>query len=96
MQDSLFKGFCDIQFTYFKPTGKYYSEATYTYRFNGKLPEMNEIFTFVWNLLNAGCHPGLTCTKWDYYDVLVEVVNHPRNVPHLFKCPKVKENENNS
>lgn len=69
-----------VKLTYFKPSGKMYSEATYM----TEKSEMFDIFEQVRQMLNDGNLPELVIGA--VYDVLVEVPDHPQNHKGLIRC----------
>lgn len=67
-----------VKLTYFKETGKYYSEGEYE-----TLKEhMFEIFREVRGRKIQGCLPGLIQGTNEFI-VLIEVPDHPHDHPHL-------------
>jgi len=67
-----------VNLTYFKNSGKYYSEGSYESRFE----QLWEIFMEVSNMLDMSKLPGLA-PGHSYFIVLIDVPNHPHNHPHL-------------
>ncbi len=67
-----------VKLTYFKDTGKYYSEGEYT---SNKL-QLFEIFSEVRQMLASGTRPGLVDGKNEFYAV-VDVPEHPHRHPCL-------------
>lgn len=68
-----------IRFTYFKDTGKYYSEG---YREAEKL-HLHDMFAEAKQLLDSGVRPGLIDGHSGFH-VVVDVPEHPLNFPRLF------------
>jgi hypothetical protein len=68
----------EVNLTYFKSTGKYYSEGTFT----TSKEELSEIFTQVKQFLDDGMLPGL-CEGAREFFVLISVPGHPHDHPHL-------------
>lgn len=67
-----------VKLTYFKRTGKYAYEGEYT---SEKL-HLFEIWEELDAMLASGKCPGLVDGQDEFY-VLVEVLDHPHNHPHL-------------
>lgn len=68
-----------VKLTYFKKSGKYYSEGEYI----TTLEHMHQIFEEVGKRIKSGRLPGLIEGVNDFH-VLVEVPNHPYEYPALF------------
>jgi hypothetical protein len=68
----------DVKLTYFKASGKYYSEGTYK---TNKLI-IYEIFDEAKDMLSKGIRPGLVDGHNEFY-VIVEIQNHPLAYPCL-------------
>jgi hypothetical protein len=71
-----------VELTYFKSTGKYYTEGSYQ---TAKV-EAHAIYEEIRQLFKAGKRPGLIdCTPGthDFYTV-VRILRHPYDVPALF------------
>uniref|UniRef100_A0A6M3LQH1 Uncharacterized protein n=1 Tax=viral metagenome TaxID=1070528 RepID=A0A6M3LQH1_9ZZZZ len=68
-----------VELTYFKESGKYYSEGSY------ETPEISlyQIFEQVKLLIDTKKLPGLMEGHSDFY-VLVDVPSHPNRRPRLF------------
>jgi len=64
--------------TYFKRSGKYYSEGKY----DTEKEHMFEIFEEVRELVDQNRCPGLMKGHSDFY-AHVDVPDHPNNYPHL-------------
>ncbi len=67
-----------VKLTYFKQSGKYYSDGEY---WSGKLA-LYEIWEEVNEMLSSGKRPGLVNGKNEFY-VTVDVPEHPHRHPHL-------------
>lgn len=67
-----------VQLTYFKDSGKFYTEGEYM----SKKLNMFEIFEEVEHMLAAGSRPGLVHGRNEFY-VVVNVPDHPHNHPFL-------------
>lgn len=67
-----------VKLTYFKPSGKYYSEGEY----DTELSDLYEIWLEVHVKRFAQCLPGLIAGHSEYI-VSVDVPEHPHNHPHL-------------
>lgn len=67
-----------VQLTYFKDSGKFYTEGEYM----SKKLNMFEIFEEVEHMLAAGSRPGLVSGRNEFYAV-VNVPDHPHNHPFL-------------
>lgn len=67
-----------VHLTYFKPTGKYYSEASVM----SAGPELFDIWDDVRTWMRTQCLPGLMAGHSEFI-VLVEVPDHPNAHPHL-------------
>ena len=74
-----------VVLTYFKESGKYYSEGEYL---SNEL-HMYEIFAEVREMLDRGTRPGLV-DGFDMPYVLVQVPNHPHEHPALVVVPQGK------
>lgn len=68
-----------VKLTYFKNSGKYYSEGFY----KTSKEELFEIWDEVRSMLSDGIRPGL-CDGHSEFHVLVNVLGHKHNLPHLF------------
>ena len=69
-----------VKLTYFKPSGKYYSEGEY----ESKKLNPFEIYEEVKGMDDVGVRPGLiTGISGGYYNILIELPDHPLGVPHL-------------
>lgn len=71
-----------IKLTYFKPSGKWYTDGVFT----SKLEYMYEIFDHVRDLRNTSKLPGLGSGSWDGY-ILVTSDDHPCAYPGLVLPP---------
>jgi len=67
-----------VELTYFRPSGKYYSEG----HFETTETDLYNIWNTVEILSESKTLPGLTLDHSEYI-VLVEVPDHPYNHPHL-------------
>jgi len=67
-----------VNLTYFRRSGKYYSDGTYT----TGLTDLWRIFEEVEDLRDRGELPGLLPGSRDFL-VLIKVPNHPHDHPHL-------------
>lgn len=67
-----------VKLTYFKQTGKYYSEGEYV----SKKLHLFEVWGEVKDMLKAGRRPGLVDGKNEFF-VTVDVPEHPHNHPVL-------------
>lgn len=67
-----------VKLTYFKSSGKYYSEGCYVSR----QLHLFEIFEELDAMLACGTRPGMVDGPNDYF-VVVDVPAHPHNHPHL-------------
>lgn len=68
-----------VKLTYFKQSGKYYSEGSY----ETTRDDMYGIFEEVRAMLDSGKRPGLVDGATEFY-VHAECPEHPNNVPALF------------
>jgi len=68
----------DVQLTYFKKNGKYYSDGKYT----SYKQELFEIWEEINNLKENGNLPGLSPGPREFH-ILIEVPTHPHNHPCL-------------
>jgi hypothetical protein len=68
-----------VELTYFKTSGKYYSDGEFEASVDLALWE---IFDLVQSKLDNGNLPGLVHGAKEFY-VLINVPNHPYNHPHL-------------
>jgi len=75
----------EVKLSYFKESGKYYSDGTYT----SYKRQITDIFAEVKALLASGTRPGLTDGINHFY-VVVEVPSHPNAFPCLI-MPTGKE-----
>lgn len=73
---------CKVPITYFKPSGKYYTDDFVT------LEESDNyhLYDFVQNLNNSRSLPGLQSGTWEGY-ILIEDKNE---VPHLIQVARKK------
>lgn len=86
MQDKIIRKFTgpfvtgpfEVTLTYFKRSGKYYSEGKYT----SQKVSLYEIWEEIRDKLHHGDRPGLVDGKNEFY-VTVDVPEHPHNHPHL-------------
>lgn len=69
-----------VKLTYFKESGKYYSDGNYE---TNKI-HLFEIFKEVKQKLDDRCLPGLI-KNHSYFIVLIDVPEHQNNHPHLAK-----------
>ena len=67
-----------VKLTYFKTSGKYYSECTYI----SNKDSLFGIWDEVKRRKEAGCLWGLVSGHSSYH-ILVDVPNHPHEHPHL-------------
>lgn len=67
-----------VKLTYFRETGKFYTEGEYT----SKKLNLWEIWDELRDMLRAGKRPGLVDGKCEFY-VLVEVPDHPFAHPRM-------------
>ncbi len=67
-----------VHLTYFKKSGKYYSEGEYV----SQKHDMFDIVAEVRQLLASGTHPGLRDGPDDWF-VVIDVPNHPHDCPTL-------------
>lgn len=67
-----------VKLTYFKPSGKYYSEGEY----ETQKQHVFEIFEEVRARSNDGQHPGLM-PGMKTFTILVDPVGHPQGYPAL-------------
>ncbi len=72
----------NVELTYFKPSGKYYSHGTY----ETNAEHMFQIFREVRRKTELGILPGLIEGAYGYH-VLIDVPDHPHNHPHLITRP---------
>lgn len=70
-----------VKLTYFKPSGKYYSNGEY----ETTKEHMFDIFDEVNDLLTNKKLPGLV-EGHSLFNVLIDVPRHPNNHPHLVLC----------
>jgi hypothetical protein len=68
-----------VRLTYFKGTGKYYTEGSYLSR----IPLMEGVWDEVRMLKRELRLPGLVEGAGDDFYILVEIPNHPHNHPRL-------------
>lgn len=69
-----------VNLTYFKRTGKYYSDGFYT----SDLDSLNDIWMEVNKLVDSGSLPGLVKEKGrSEFIVSIDVPDHPNNHPRL-------------
>ncbi len=76
-----------VLLTYFRPSGKFYSEGEYE-AWDGK--PLYEIWADVKSLMIAKCLPGLMAGHDDYI-VSIDVPAHPTRHPHLI-IPDMSDN----
>jgi hypothetical protein len=69
-----------VKITYFKKSGKYYTDGEYT----TQMLQMYEIWEELQQMFDNGKRPGLVDGVLEFYAV-VEVPNHPHNHPHLIR-----------
>lgn len=76
----------EVKITYFKLTGKYYTDCTY----NSKLPDDTPLFE-IWNELREKFKqrkaPGLNSGSCDEFIAYIDVPEHPNNHPRLIIPP---------
>jgi len=75
-----------VNLTYFKPSGKYYSEGDY----QSNKENLWEIFQEVKNKLAAGDRPGLVDGPNTFYAV-INVPEHPHDHPFLVVPDRINE-----
>lgn len=78
-----------VEITYFKPSGKFYSEGDYT----SEKEYLHEIWEEIEAMFDAGERPGLVDVQG--YDpglhALVMVPSHPNDHPHLIPLPSLSD-----
>ena len=67
-----------VKLTYFKDTGKYYTEGSYS----STLDNLGDIWHEVQNLRSNGALPGLT-PGYPLFYILIDVPDHRNNHPKL-------------
>lgn len=67
-----------VKLTYFKQSGKYYSEGEY----DTEKEYLFKVFEEVKKMAEDGCLPGLMSGRSEFH-VLIDVPDHPHNHPHL-------------
>lgn len=67
-----------VVLTYFKNTGKMYTEG----RYSTDKDDLNQIWDEVRSMIRAKTLPGLEKGSWDFM-ILVQVPDHPHNHPRI-------------
>ena len=80
-----------VNLTYFKDTGKYYSDSWYFSQFT----DLGDIWNEVRQMWHNGPLPGLSGTKCEFL-VLVDVPDHEHNHPRLIIEKESDEDTNGS
>lgn len=68
-----------VKLTYYKPSGKYYSEGEYVTSASRLLDVWNEVE----KMINSSTLPGLATGGHGYFIVQVDVPECPQNHPHI-------------